>query len=92
MIVEVIRTTCLLCNVPVQVPAEGWYQRRSPAAACPSCNNLMAYGQVPWPVAQMVFYLRCQVSGLDRRVNELEKDVARLYQAQEDLEQDLLQQ
>jgi len=87
-----IRTTCLLCDVPVTVPVTGWHERQSPAAACIACATYITQGRAPWPMVKLLYGVRCQTSDLAQRVQEIETDIDRLYRAQEDLEQDTLRQ
>lgn len=79
-------TRCLCCDVLVLVSSAEWAQCEAPAAVCKDC-----YGFVPHPVLRVFYLMRCQISGLIGELTSLKRDVSRLYKAQKDVEEALIE-
>lgn len=81
---------CLLCDVPVEVTKEEWDSQEAPAAFCDDCTVQVDMGAIPWPMVNMIYLLRCQVSQLLGDMTFTKAQIKNLFEAQQDLEQDLL--
>jgi hypothetical protein len=81
---------CLLCDSPVKVSKEEWDSQEAPAAFCDDCVEHVDTGRIPWPMVNMIYLLRCQVSHLLGELTIVNGQIKNLFQAQQDLEQDLL--
>jgi hypothetical protein len=82
--------TCVICDTEVCVEKEGWDACVSPGAACGRCAELLVSGDIPWQLARMLYYLRCQVSSLAKENQEMKKDLERMFKAQKEIEQEVL--
>lgn len=82
--------TCVICDAEVCVDKAAWDACVSPGVACAGCTELLVTGEIPWPLARMLYFLRCQVSSLAKENEEMKKDLARMFKAQEEMEQEML--
>jgi hypothetical protein len=47
---------------------------------------------MPWPIVRMLYAVRCQVATLMHTSESIQRDVRRLFAAQQDMEQALIKQ
>ena len=76
----------LCCDAVVLVDSAKWNLLEMPIALCPHCSET-----VPRAIVMVLFLLRSQVSALKNEVTLTKKDITKLYRAQQELEQALLQ-
>lgn len=68
---------------------EGW-AGEAPAAICIDCCIRIHMGMMPWGQVKLIHRLRCQSVTFQNDMELIRKDIGRLYQAQQDVEHDLL--
>jgi len=78
---------CLCCNKIVLVDSGSWGKMEMPIALCPTCATT-----VPRAVLHALFVIRSQVATTLNETTLLKKDISKLYQAQKELEQALVQE
>lgn len=74
---------CLCCNTMVLVRSQDWGP--TVAALCIIC-----YGFLPLQLVQVLFILRCQVGALHQQLAETQRQIQKLFSAQQDVEEMLL--
>lgn len=74
---------CLCCNTMVLIRSQDWGPKV--AALCIGC-----YGFLPLQLIQILYILRCQIGVLHMQQAEAQRDIKRLFSAQQDVEQKLL--
>lgn len=74
---------CLCCNTMVLIRSQDW--TFTSAGLCVSC-----YGFLPLQLIQVLYILRCQVGALHAQLATVQADVNKLFLAQKDLEEFVL--
>jgi len=81
------KMSCLCCDTTVLVDSENWRTMEMPIALCPPCSTT-----VPLSVMKVLYVLRSQVATMRNDVTIMKRDIARLFTAQQDLEQALFEE
>lgn len=71
---------CLCCNQMVLIRSRDWTNLS--AGMCVSC-----YGFLPFQLIQVLYLLRCQIGALHIRLGEIQGDIQKLFNAQRDIEE-----
>lgn len=81
------KMTCLCCDTMVLVDSESWKEMEMPIALCPTCAT-----SVPLSVMKVLYLLRSQVATMRNDILIIQRDIKRLFTAQQDLEEALTQE
>ena len=81
------KMSCLCCDSMVLVDSVQWNKMEMPIAMCPPCADT-----VPNSVVKVLYILRSQVATLRNEMTLVRNDIRRIYQAQQELEQALVQE
>lgn len=81
---------CLMCDAPVTVDIEDWNSTEAPFVLCERCAVPVDCGQIPWPMVKVIYVVRNQVGMLFTKMELVDRNFKRLFDAQRDMEQALL--
>lgn len=78
---------CLCCDRPGLVDSEKWKEMEMPIVLCRQCSLT-----VPMATVKVLFVMRSQIVTIRNELTLMKRDVTRLFTAQQDLEQALVQE
>jgi hypothetical protein len=91
MMQQQVVAPCLMCDTPVHFDRSNWDALGEEAIAlCAKCAPMVDTGRIPWPMVRMVFLMRCQISHLLGEKDVMKRHVKQLFDAQKELEQELV--
>ena len=77
---------CLCCDQEVLTNSKELSGFETPAVICRNC-----YGFVPPPILKVIFLMRCQIATLHNEMKTVQRDIKRIFKAQQDIEQAAIQ-
>ena len=90
MSVKITTQPCLLCDSPTDIAIDEWVSKEAPIALCDDCCPFVESGDVPWPLVQMIYVMRCQIAKQQSEMEVMKGQIGMLFSAQQELEQDFL--
>lgn len=78
---------CLCCNKTVLINMTSWEKCEAPYAICKPCSS-----SVPARLCRVLYLMRSQIASLYQELTSTKNDIKRLYSAQQDMEQALLEE
>ena len=86
---EKIVSPCLVCDTPTVILRREWVGEM-PAAFCVHCCKTIAEGKLPWSVVKMLFMLRCALTSAQGEMELIKRDIKRIYNWQQEVDQERL--
>ena len=89
MSTDTIVRPCVCCDAHTAVEKGKW-TGEAPVAICKDCCLRVLMGMMPLGQVHMIYQLRCRIVGMQAEQELARKDIGRLFQAQKDMESDML--
>ena len=82
-----MRIECLCCGKPGYVSSRDWRTFEAPAALCQRCAQT-----TPDALVRVLYLMRSQIKSLYAEQQLQQRDIKRLFSAQQDMEQALMEE